>query len=61
MRRRADGLPAQAPGAARLGEAALFYAQRAAERLAYRQRRNVLQQDTWLEEALSFSGPGGEF
>jgi preprotein translocase subunit SecA len=59
--RLASALRAQAPGAARLGEAALFYAQRAAERLAYRQRRNVLQQDTWLEEALSFSGPGGEF
>ena len=59
--RLASALRAQAPGAAKLGEAALFYAQRAAERLAYRQRRNVLQQDTWLEEALSFSGPGGEF
>jgi preprotein translocase subunit SecA len=59
--RLASALRTHAPGASRLGEAALFYAQRAAERLAYRQRRNVLQQDTWLEEALSFSGPGGEF
>jgi preprotein translocase subunit SecA len=59
--RLATALRTHAPGASRLGEAALFYAQRAAERLAYRQRRSVLQQDTWLEEALSFSGPGGEF
>ena len=48
-------------GANRLSQAALTHAQRAAQRLAYRQRRNVLQMDTWLEEALSFSGPGAEF
>ena len=60
-KRLASALRSQTPGAARLGEAALSYAQGAAERLAYRRRVNVLQQDTWLEEALSFSGPGGEF
>jgi preprotein translocase subunit SecA len=59
--RLATALRTHAPGSSKLGEAALSYAQRAAEKLAYRQRRNVLQQDTWLEEALSFSGPGGEF
>jgi preprotein translocase subunit SecA len=50
----------QTPGAHLLAEAAVFYAQRAAQRLAYRQRRNVLKMDTWLEEALSFAGPGAE-
>jgi hypothetical protein len=43
-----------------LAEAALSHAQRAAQRLAYRQRKNVLKMDTWLEEALSFTGPGAE-
>ena len=44
-----------------LAQGALLHAQRAAQRLAYRQRRNVLQMDTWLDEALSFSGPGSQF
>jgi len=48
------------PGARRLTEAALIQAQRAAQRLAYQQRRNVLKMDTWLEDALSFTGPGAE-
>ncbi len=62
MRNRlASALKTKTPGTSRLAEAALFHAQRAAQRLAYRQRRNVLQMDTWLEEALSFSGPGSEF
>ena len=62
MRNRlASALKTKTPGASRLAEAGLFHAQRAAQRLAYRQRRNVLQMDTWLEEALSFSGPGSEF
>jgi len=54
-------LKSKAPGAGRLATGALSYTQRAAQRLAYRQRRNVLQMDTWLEEALSFSGPDSEF
>jgi preprotein translocase subunit SecA len=53
-------LRVQTPGAKFLAEAALFHAQHAAERLAYRQRRNVLKMDTWLEEALSFTGPGAQ-
>jgi preprotein translocase subunit SecA len=54
-------LKSKAPGAGRLAEGALSYSQRTAQRLAFRQRRNVLQMDTWLEEALSFTGPGSEF
>jgi len=59
MRKRlADAIRMRAPGSGRMAEAALKHAQRAAQRLAYRQRRNVLKMDTWLEEALSFSGSG---
>jgi preprotein translocase subunit SecA len=49
-----------APGGNLLAKTALFQAQRTAQRLAYRQRRDVLKMDTWLEEALSFSGPSAE-
>lgn len=45
------------PGAQQLAVAAVAHAQRSAQRLAYRQRRNVLKMDTWLEDALSFTGP----
>ncbi len=62
MRRRLFGVLEQnAPGAGRLAQMAIAHAQRAAQRLAYKQRRNVLKMDTWLEEALSFTGPGSEF
>ncbi len=43
-----------------LANFALSYAQGNSQRLAFRQRRNVLQMDTWLEEALSFSGIGSD-
>jgi preprotein translocase subunit SecA len=59
--RLAAALGRKTPGAGRLAQAALSRAQGAAQRLAFRQRKNVLQMDTWLEEALSFTGPGGEF
>jgi preprotein translocase subunit SecA len=59
--RLAAALGKKTPGAGRLAQAALSRAQGAAQRLAYRQRKNVLQMDTWLEESLSFAGPGGEF
>lgn len=39
-----------------IAENTLLYAQRAAQRLAFLQRRGVLQMDTWLENALSFTG-----
>ncbi len=52
-----NALAVGAPGADLLAKTALFHAQGAAQRLAYRQRRNVLKMDTWLEDALSFAGP----
>jgi preprotein translocase subunit SecA len=59
--RLASALTGKRPGARRLATTATTHAQRAAQRLAYRQRRNVLRMDTWLDEALSFSGPSSEF
>lgn len=43
-------------GAQGLTQLAVFLAQRAAQRLAFKQRRSVLKMDTWLEDALSFAG-----
>lgn len=40
-----------------LARGAVHYAQFAAQWLAARQRGGVLRHDTWLDEALSFSGP----
>ena len=54
-------LKRKTPAMKPLAHGALLYAQRAAQGLAYRQRRNVLQMDTWLEEALAFSGPTSQF
>ena len=50
-----------APGARQLADKALSYAQHAAERLAFRERRNVLKMDDQLEEQLSFSASGPTF
>jgi preprotein translocase subunit SecA len=62
MRRRlVSTIENQRVGSQRLAKTALSYAQRAAQRLAFRQRKNVLQMDTWLEEALSFTGSGQRF
>jgi preprotein translocase subunit SecA len=62
MRNRlASALRSKTPGAKRLTKTSLSYAQRAAQLLAFRQRRNVLKMDSWLEEALSFSGPASMF
>ncbi len=49
------------PGANRMAKTVLTGAQHAAQRLAFRQRKNVLKMDTWLEEALSFTGPASRF
>jgi len=49
------------PGARSISQLAISSAQRAAQRMAFRQRRSVLQMDTWLEEALSFSGSSMRF
>ena len=62
MRRRLKlAIDSGAPGSRQLADKALAYAQRAAERLAIRQRRSVLQMDNQLEEQLSFSGSGMTF
>lgn len=49
------------PGSALLANQTVLQAQRAAQRLAFRQRKNVLKMDTWLEEALSFTGTSSQF
>ena len=59
LRRQAAEMLRGADAGARAGPArsAIAYAQRAAQWLAARQRDGVLRHDTWLDEALSFSGP----
>jgi preprotein translocase subunit SecA len=62
MRRRLKSAVAiKGPGARFLAQMAIARAQRAAQRMAFRQRRSVLKMDTWLEEALSFTGSGMRF
>ena len=46
------------PGVKQMAEKTMLMAQYAAQRMAFKQRKNVLQMDTWLEEALSFTGSG---
>lgn len=43
----------------RLASSAFKYAQTSAQRMAFRQRRNVLKFDTWLTDSLSFAGSRG--
>ena len=47
------------PGQEIIAQSAFRWAQGKAQSLAFKQRRNVLRTDTWLEEALSFAGTGG--
>jgi len=62
MRRRLKSAVAiKGPGARSLAQMAIARAQRAAQRMAFRQRRSVLKMDTWLEEALSFTGSSMRF
>jgi preprotein translocase subunit SecA len=62
MRRRLKSAVAiKGPGARPLAQMAISRAQRAAQRMAFRQRHSVLKMDTWLEEALSFTGSGMRF
>ena len=44
------------PGATQAAFTAFFRAQNNAQKLAYKQRKSVLSMDTWMEEALSFTG-----
>jgi preprotein translocase subunit SecA len=60
-RRLADAIRAGLPVTHLLAHQAVLQAQRAAQRLAFRQRRNVLKMDNWLEEALSFTGSSARF
>ncbi len=46
------------PGSGRLAQWAVKRAQDTAQRRAFLQRQQVLQQDDWLEQALSFAGGG---
>ncbi len=46
------------PGASGLAKKIIVRAQKSAQNLSYQQRKSVLRMDTWLEEALSFSGRG---
>ena len=57
----ASAIEKRRPVAKRLAESILSHAQRAAQRLAFRQRRGVLKMDTWLIDALSFTGSSSEF
>ena len=49
------------PASGHLAQGALSYAQRAAEKLAFRQRTQVLRTDDQLEQSLGFSGSAGGF
>ena len=46
------------PGSQRQIISAIKYAQFAAQRMAFKQRRQVLKMDTWIDDSLSFSGLG---
>lgn len=54
-------ISSNAPGAQLVAKRAISRAQRNAERLAYRQRSGVLKMDTWLADALSFTGSNVDF
>ncbi len=61
LRRRVrTALAAQMAGAARVAKKLIDFAQRRAERTAYRQRRAVLEMDSWVEQSLGFAGPSAE-
>ncbi len=62
MRRRLkSAVEVKGPGARSLARMAIAHTQRTAQRVAFRRRHSVLKMDTWLEEALSFSGSGIRF
>lgn len=51
-----NAIEQESPAAKKFAAFAISMAQRAAQKLAFRQRRGVLQMDTWLEESLGFTG-----
>jgi preprotein translocase subunit SecA len=59
LRRRLEGFARRQHSTTKvLASAAFKHSQLAAQRLAFRQRRNVLKYDTWLIDSLSFAGSG---
>jgi preprotein translocase subunit SecA len=61
LRERVRGaLAAQLPAAGRVAKKLIDFAQQRAERAAYRQRRAVLEMDSWVEQSLGFAGPSAE-
>ncbi len=56
-----SALSSQAPGSKMVAERSISRAQRNAEKLAFRQRCGVLKMDTWLADALSFTGSNVDF
>ena len=56
-----QAVDADLPVAPRLAKQTLSHAQRGAEKLAFRQRKSVLQTDDQLEQSLGFSGSAGGF
>ncbi len=51
----AQAIAKERPGAGALAEKTMTLAQQAAQRLAFRQRKTVLQTDDWLTDSLSFA------
>jgi len=47
----------QLPGAWKLARVAFTRAQHVAQKMAYLQRKNVMKQDTWVDDSFSSSGP----
>lgn len=59
IRQRVRGLLAAGlPGANKLGAAAVRFAQKSSQRLAFQQRRSVLRNDSKLDESLGFTAEG---
>ncbi len=54
-------LEREKPGVKKLGEQVIKSSQKSAQRQAYKQRKQVLGMDTWLDEALSFTGSKLDF
>ncbi len=53
-------LKLQLPGYRFIAYCAVQYAQYSAQKQAYKQRKNVMKMDSWMEESLSFAKGGGK-
>lgn len=56
QRQLATVVRARLPGADKLARFAFAHAQRTAQNIAFKMRKNVLRMDDWLDESLSFAG-----